>query len=1581
MPNNYYNFGTPFTPGTKVRSEQINTEYAGVESGFDLLPTDPTAGSTGTGWFGTETQGATVNDYLITTPDPQSALIDGQRVAFFATHTNDGPATFNVDGLGVVNAVDNDGTPLVADDIMTGQYYEFVYDNANTQFVRSLAGSDLQIGGADTQIQYNDGGVFGGTAGFTFNKGTLVTALPGDLTVVGNVDGRDVSADGATLDSHIGDGTIHYTQASISITASQISDFATAVAGIAVSSVSGGTNVNVTGTATDPIVNLDAAITGVSVNGVTLTTAGVATNFLDEQGNYTSPAGAMVGGADTNVQFNNAGVFGGSADFVWDGTNVTIDGRVELISATSQLPTIRFSATGQGVDEKNWDINLFDDELSIRALNDSWGGAISILTAGRGTGVFVDSLNIGSSDVDNIEFESVSSITFSSTTLTLASETRVENGQLYLEQSAAAGSDIATYGQLWVNQADDTLNYRTEAGVNFDLTAGGGGGNVSNTGTPLNNQLAVWTNATTIEGDANLTWDGSQLEVGGFMFVQSGAASLFIKDTDSLLAVATPTITFRDSADANMGVIGYSAGDGELKITNQNPGEDLVLNGGSGLGKVQLQKAGADVLRTVSAATGGVEVNNTSTGGGFERVLTTSDLGGGGTPGGADGQLQYNNAGAFGGDPFMSVDFTPSSGQSPTLILDATSGSYRNPVLQLNMDADDFALIDIREEGAVRGEIRYSASGTFTDEFRIENIVSPVNDDVTGVITLATRSGTSRQVRLIANRNGLEMQNGSFRIKSRVAADHPDAVTYGQIFHDSGDGDVKWRDSAGVEYSMTSNLGALSPGGADTNIQFNNAGAFGGEADLTWDQTTNIMEVGSVATPGTVRAPDGVASAGADFTIRAGDGAGTNQDGGVLLIRAGDGTGSGDDGRLDLQAGDFTGNAGEVRLLTAGTARLAIQPNGDWEVGGAAGNSGDVLTSQGAGSPPQWAAPAGGGVFTEDGQFNLYGGTGAGAALLGTALDNILVGNNAGNGITSGDENIAIGKNALSSIDTESNNLAIGTEAHASAVSAGSSIVIGNDGVKLGTNSFGISVGQNAIGLTSDSVFRNHVFGQFAAQNLATGGDDNVVIGYQTMQDATASFENVVIGNRAGVDARIWEQSVVIGREAGEFARDVANSILIGYGAGPSSPFPKDISEKLYIETNTAFADTPLIGGDFSTGLNGRYVDIHGSLFFEEKAVAVTPDRAGYGQLFVRNTTPNQLFWRNDAGTEINLSINATASPQGNQGDVQLNDGGGPPGFIADNKLNFDYFTNGVQPVLRVGDDTPVTGSSLTTLDLSGINGANHAFTFSHQGILVSQMTYAANQLLIQNFGEGGVPILNIQNGSVTQSFNNSTTAITLTGELRLDASGGPQAGNASLNIPTGVAPSPLEEGDIWKTGSQLFIHLNGSNTVLATGGQNNSSIVNDGEASMAAASTFDENGWVDNVQWFRVYFWDVDLGNASADLTLRLYDTGLVTTGYDSHCIDVDSAGTRGFNASTVNFRVNSGNASSQLRGFFQGQRLDETTDRWSVTGRFFDENNNDTFDVYGEVDLGSDIDGVRIQSVGAVNFDAGNYAIQYGF
>lgn len=119
-----------------------------------------------------------------------------------------------------------------------------------------------------------------------------------------------------------------------------------------------------------------------------------------------------------------------------------------------------------------------------------------------------------------------------------------------------------------------------------------------------------------------------------------------------------------------------------------------------------------------------------------------------------------------------------------------------------------------------------------------------------------------------------------------------------------------------------------------------------------------------------------------DAQVLATDGNSTNA-AGDLLIRAGNAYSNASGGNLTLQSGStlsafgFGSSAGDIILecgdasdsnvtdgslivRTRATDRLEIAPAGDWLVGGAAGTSGYVLTSNGAGSPPTWQASAGG---------------------------------------------------------------------------------------------------------------------------------------------------------------------------------------------------------------------------------------------------------------------------------------------------------------------------------------------------------------------------------------------------------------------------------------------------------------------------------------------------------------------------------------------------------------------------------------------------------------------------------------------
>lgn len=73
-----------------------------------------------------------------------------------------------------------------------------------------------------------------------------------------------------------------------------------------------------------------------------------------------------------------------------------------------------------------------------------------------------------------------------------------------------ASVDTTNFKPLVIDLNGDVLPFN-----HWPVGAGGGGGDVTKVGTPVNNQVGVWTGDGTIEGDADFTFDGAQLNLSG----------------------------------------------------------------------------------------------------------------------------------------------------------------------------------------------------------------------------------------------------------------------------------------------------------------------------------------------------------------------------------------------------------------------------------------------------------------------------------------------------------------------------------------------------------------------------------------------------------------------------------------------------------------------------------------------------------------------------------------------------------------------------------------------------------------------------------------------------------------------------------------------------------------------------------------------------------------------------------------------------------------------------------------------------------------------------------------------------------
>lgn len=246
------------------------------------------------------------------------------------------------------------------------------------------------------------------------------------------------------------------------------------------------------------------------------------------------------------------------------------------------------------------------------------------------------------------------------------------------------------------------------------------------------------------------------------------------------------------------------------------------------------------------------------------------------TPGGASTNVQFNNAGAFDGDAEFTWDTTnkvlavsgnqtiaqgsltdPEVGLAITATWNDGVDTFKAFTVDVTNTASAAAsrLMELSAGGVAQFDV--DATGAWTSSgggsITLGSLVNPetalditatwndVADTFVGIRQDITNTGSAATSRLI------QLQVGAadrFTVDTAGFGLFAAAIRIGTTA-DTTNGNIRYTGTdfegrvGGSWLSLTNT--PVNPGGADTNIQFNNAGAFDGDAELTWDTTNKVL--------------------------------------------------------------------------------------------------------------------------------------------------------------------------------------------------------------------------------------------------------------------------------------------------------------------------------------------------------------------------------------------------------------------------------------------------------------------------------------------------------------------------------------------------------------------------------------------------------------------------------------------------------------------------------------------------------------------------------------------------------------------
>ena len=507
--------------------------------------------------------------------------------------------------------------------------------------------------------------------------------------------------------------------------------------------------------------------------------------------------------------------------------NISITGSIDNNGYGGQIHDLQISTMGFALSTGIRNVNLSGSGITNYALLQNNAGN-TFLNAQSGNEIYFRNNNntIMQLDGTSLKFINPSNIKFvHSNTTTLDVVTPTTDRTINLPDASGTvlladgdGSNL-TNVQASSVQVTETSDDNVAYNVLFSDTAG-----------TANVQM------TPIQDDNGLVFNpySNQLSVGSVYFYSNGGV-VFEGSNDAYettLNVIDPTADrniYLPDASGNVVLDGTLNASIDTHLNQSNPTSGYVLSwNGSDYAWVVNNGTVFDLVQDLTPQLGGnLDTNGANISFGDTATPGTDDT----LSFGADNDLQiYHNTSD--GHNYMQLN-------DKRLYIKAVDDGLTGPQIIFDHETTSPSTVDFSTVLAATSRDSAGASQTIGQiTFGTPNVTSgsyrgSIRFDVTD------SGGLVEYVRLDGNSDIIDLKK-AVRFSSAFTFPTTDG-TANQVLQTNGSGVVTWA-------TVSGGGGSGTPGGSNTEVQFNNAGSFDGDSDFTYNSTTNVLTVGSIET-------------------------------------------------------------------------------------------------------------------------------------------------------------------------------------------------------------------------------------------------------------------------------------------------------------------------------------------------------------------------------------------------------------------------------------------------------------------------------------------------------------------------------------------------------------------------------------------------------------------------------------------------------------------------------------------------------------------------------------------------------------